>query len=119
MNIEPPAGLDWALLLVVGAIAGAINALKAIQKKGLNLHQMILIWAVEVITAMFVTMNTFLMLDGFLPLFIAVLANYFPGAFAVRIPKLALIGLSGWLTHVGLWNLIVLVRGMRERRKIS
>lgn len=119
MNIEPPTAMNWILLIIVGALAGAINALKASQKTGVNAHQALLIWAVEEATALFVTVNTFLVLHAFLPLLIAVLSRFFPEAVAVKVPTLGLIGLSGWVTHVGLWNLILLVRGIRERRKPS
>lgn len=119
MSIDPPTALNWILLTIVGALAGAINALKAVQKTGLNLRQMALIWAVEEATALFVTANTFLVLHSFLPLLIAVLSRFFPEASAINVPTIGLIGLSGWVTHVGLWNCILLVRGIRERRKPS
>lgn len=116
MNIDP---LHWILLTIVGVLSGAINALKASQKTGVNTRQAMLIWVVEEATALFVTINTFLVLHSFLPLLIAVLSRFFPEAIAVKVPTLGLIGLSGWVTHVGLWNLILLVRGIRERRKTS
>ena len=116
MNIDP---LHWILLMIVGALSGAINALKASQQTGVNTRQMALIWAVEEATALFVTVNTFLVLHSFLPLLIAMLSRFFPESSAINVPTLGLIGLSGWVAHVGLWNCILLVRGMRERRKTS
>lgn len=116
MKIDP---LYWMLLTTVGVFSGAINALKASQATGVNKRQMVLIWIVEEATALFVTVNTFIVLHSFLPLLIAMLARFFPAAAAINIPTIGLIGLSGWVTHVGLWNCILLVRGMRERRKTS
>jgi len=109
MNIDP---LHWILLTIVGALSGAINALKASQAIGVNKRQMALIWIVEEATALFVTISTFLVLHSFLPLLIVMLSRFFPAAAALNI-------LSGWVTHLGLWNCILLVRGMRERRKTS
>lgn len=119
MNIEPPGTLEWTLLVIVGLLAGMINAIKSCEQTGLNIHQIALICTVELLTAQFVTSTTFLVLHGFIPLLVALLAGYFPAAEKVKIPVMALIGLSGWVTHVGLWNLLQLVRGIRERRKTS
>lgn len=119
MNIATPGTLEWILLVIVGMLAGSINAIKSCERTGLNSHQVALIWTVELLTALFVTSTTFLVLHGFMPLLIALLSGYFPSAEKVNIPVMALIGLSGWVTHVGLWNLLQLVRGIRERRKTS
>lgn len=117
--MKDPETLHWVLLAVMGTLSGAINALKASQKTGVNARQMALIWAVEEVTALFVTINTFLVLHSFLPLFVIMLAKFFPAASTIDIPMMGLIGLSAWVTHVGLWNLLLLVRGIRERRKTS
>lgn len=89
MNIEPPGTLDWILLIVVGALAGAVNALRSYASKGTK--QAVLIGAVEGATSLFVTVTSFLILHSLLP---AILG--------VSLPALGLIGLSGAIAHIGL-----------------
>lgn len=89
MNIEPPGTLDWILLIVVGALAGAVNALRSYASKGTK--QAVLIGAVEGATSLFVTVTSFLILHSLLPVILG-----------VTIPALGLIGMSGAIAHIGL-----------------
>lgn len=89
MNIEPPGTLEWILLIVVGALAGAVNALRSYASKGTK--QAILIGAVEGATSLFVTVTSFLILHSLLPVILG-----------VSLPALGLIGLSGAIAHIGL-----------------
>lgn len=89
MNIEPPGTLEWIALLIIGALAGAINTLRSYASRGTK--QALLVGAVEGATALFVTVVSFLILHSLLP---AILG--------VRLPALGLIGLSGAIAHIGL-----------------
>lgn len=89
MNIEPPATLEWIALLIVGALAGAINTLRSYAQRGTR--QALLVGAVEGATALFVTVVSFLILHSLLPVILG-----------VSLPALGLIGLSGAIAHIGL-----------------
>lgn len=101
MNIEPPQTLDWVLLVMVGALAGAINALRSYASRGTK--QAVLVGAVEGATALFVTITSFLILYSLLPV-----------AFGVHLPALGLIGLSGAIAHIGLRQAIRLALRMAD-----
>lgn len=96
MNIDPPGALDWALLLIVGALAGAVNALRGYAQRGKA--ERLIVGAVEGATALFVTVTTFLILHSVLP-----------AVFNVSIPPLGLIGISGAIAHIGLRQTIRMV----------
>lgn len=96
MNIEPPSVLHWLLLILVGALAGAVNALRGYAQRGKA--ERLIVGAVEGATALFVTVTTFLILHSVLPV-----------AFGVQIPPLGLIGLSGVVAHMGLRQTIRMV----------
>lgn len=96
MNIEPPSVLHWLLLILVGAMAGAVNALRGYAQRGKA--ERLIVGAVEGATALFVTVTTFLILHSVLPV-----------AFGVQIPPLGLIGLSGVVAHMGLRQTIRMV----------
>ena len=96
MNIEPPSVLHWLLLILVGALAGAVNALRGYAQRGKT--ERLIVGAVEGATALFVTVTTFLILHSVLPV-----------AFGVQIPPLGLIGLSGVVAHMGLRQTIRMV----------
>ena len=101
MQIDPPGALDWLLLLVVGALAGAVNALKSYSQRGPA--QATILGAVEGATALFVTIVTFLVLHSVLPV-----------VSGIQIPSLGAIGLSGMVAHLGLRNAIKLVRRLTD-----
>lgn len=96
INIEPPNTWEWLLLLGVGALAGAVNALRSYAAKGTP--QALIVGAVEGATALFATIVTFLILHSFVPTM-----------FGVQIPVLGMIGLSGAAAHIGLRQTIRLV----------
>lgn len=89
MNIDPPGTLEWIALLIVGALAGAINTLRSYASRGTK--QALLVGAVEGATALFVTVVSFLTLYHLLP--------EFTGR---NLPALGLIGVSGVIAHIGL-----------------
>lgn len=89
MNIQPPGTTEWIALLVVGALAGAVNALRSYAQRGTR--QALLVGAVEGATALFVTVVSFLILHFLLPEILG-----------VNLPALGLIGLSGAIAHIGL-----------------
>lgn len=89
MNIEPPGTLEWIALLLVGALAGAINTLRSYAQRGTK--QALLVGAVEGATSLFVTVVSFLILHSLLPVILG-----------VSLPALGLIGLSGAIAHLGL-----------------
>lgn len=101
MNIEPPGALDWLLLIVMGALAGAVNGLKSFAERGKT--ERLVVGAVEGATALFVTVTTFLILHSFLPL-----------VAGINVPPLGLIGLSGAVAHIGLRQTIRMVLRMAE-----
>jgi len=96
INIEPPNTWEWLLLLGVGALAGAVNALRSYAAKGTP--QALLVGSVEGATALFATIVTFLILHSFVP-----------ALFGVQIQVLGEIGLSGAAAHIGLRQTIRLV----------
>lgn len=104
MNIEPPAALDWLLLTLVGALAGAVNALRGYARRGKA--ERLIVGAVEGATALFVTITTFLILHSVLPVL-----------FGVQIPALGLVGLSGAVAHIGLRQSIRLALRMVDEEK--
>lgn len=89
MNIEPPGTVEWIALLIVGALAGAINTLRSYAQRGTR--QALMVGAVEGATALFVTVVSFLILHSLLPVILG-----------VSLPALGLIGLSGAIAHIGL-----------------
>lgn len=89
INIEPPNTWEWLLLLLVGALAGAVNALRSYAARGTP--QALLVGAVEGATALFATIVTFLILHSFVP-----------AMSGVQIPVLGEIGVSGAVAHIGL-----------------
>jgi len=89
MNIEPPGIWDWLLLVGVGGLAGAINGLRRYAQKGQK--ETILVGAIEGVTALFVTITSFLILYSVLP-----------PVFGISLPPLGLIGISGAIAHIGL-----------------
>lgn len=89
MNIDPPGTLEWIALLIVGALAGAINTLRSYAQRGTK--QALLVGAVEGATSLFVTVVSFLILHSLLPVILG-----------VSLPALGLIGLSGAIAHIGL-----------------
>jgi 4-amino-4-deoxy-L-arabinose transferase-like glycosyltransferase len=101
INIDPPNFLEWMLLLLVGALAGAVNALRRYATKGTP--QALIVGAVEGATALFATIVTFLILHSFLP-----------AMFGIQIPVLGMIGLSGAVAHIGLRQTIRLVLRIAE-----
>lgn len=101
MNIEPPGALDWLLLIVVGALAGAVNALKSYSERGPA--QRLILGAVEGATALFVTIVSFLVLHSVLPTLTG-----------IQLPSLGAIGLSGMVAHLGLRKTIRLVHRMTD-----
>lgn len=102
MNIDPPAILDWILLILVGALAGAVNALRSYASKGTK--QAVLVGAVEGATSLFVTVTSFLILHSLLPIILG-----------VKIPALGLIGISGAIAHIGLRQAIRLALRMADQ----
>lgn len=102
MNIEPPGALEWSLLLIVGALAGAVNGLRGYAQRGKT--ERLIVGAVEGATALFVTITTFLILHSVLPV-----------AFGVSIPPLGLVGLSGAVAHLGLRQSIRLALRLTDR----
>lgn len=102
MNIEPPGTLEWIALLIVGALAGAINTLRSYAQRGTR--QALLVGAVEGATALFVTVVSFLILHSLLPVILG-----------VTFPALGLIGLSGAIAHIGLRQSIRLALRMADK----
>lgn len=101
IQIEPPDTLEWLLLLVVGALAGAVNALRSYAAKGTP--QALIVGAVEGATALFATLVAFLILHSFVP-----------AMFGVQIPVMGEIGLSGAVAHIGLRQSIRMVLRLAE-----
>lgn len=101
MNIDPPNAWEWILLLLVGALAGGVNALRSYAQKGTP--QALVVGAVEGATALFATIVSFLILHSFVP-----------AMFGVQIPTLGMIGLSGAAAHIGLRQTIRLVLRVAE-----
>lgn len=101
MNIEPPGTAEYLVLIVVGSLAGAINALRSYAAKGTR--QALLVGAVEGATALFVTITSFLILHSLIPVM-----------FGVTVPALGLIGLSGAIAHIGLRQAIRLALRMAD-----
>lgn len=89
MQIEPPGALEWAMLILVGALAGAVNALRSFACESKS--RRLVVGAMEGATALFVTIVSFLVLHSTLP-----------AAFGLNIPPLGLIGMSGAIAHIGL-----------------
>lgn len=104
INIEPPGVWEWIVLVVVGALAGAVNTLRSFAERGTT--QAVIVGAVEGATALFVTVTTFLILHSFLP----VLAG-------INVPSLGLIGLAGAIAHIGLRQTIRMVLRVVEQEK--
>lgn len=102
MNIEPPGTLEWSLLLIVGALAGAVNGLRGYAQRGKT--ERLIVGAVEGATALFVTITTFLILYSVLPV-----------AFGVHIPALGLVGISGAVAHIGLRQSIRMALRIADR----
>lgn len=102
INIDPPNTLEWLLLLLVGGLAGAVNALRRYATKGTP--QALIVGAVEGATALFVTIVAFLILHSVLPVM-----------FNIQIPVLGMIGLAGATAHIGLRQAIRIVLRMAER----
>jgi hypothetical protein len=102
MNIEPPGVLDWALLVAVGALAGMVNGLRGYAQRGKT--ENMLVGAVEGVTALFVTVTTFLILHSLLP-----------SMFGLNVPTLGLIGLSGATAHLGLRQTVRMVLRVTEK----
>lgn len=102
MNIEPPGLLDWLLLVVVGALAGAINGLRSFSERGKT--ERLIVGAVEGATALFVTVTTFLILHSVVPVL-----------FHVTIPSIGLVGISGVVAHLGLRQTIRMVLRATEK----
>jgi hypothetical protein len=102
MNIEPPALWDWIILILVGSLAGAVNALRGYAQRGRA--ERLVVGAVEGATALFVTVTTFLILHSVLPV-----------AFGISIPSLGLIGLAGAVAHIGLRQTIRMVLRATEK----
>ena len=96
MNIEPPGLMEWSLLLLVGALAGATNALRSFSTRGMR--QAMIVGAVEGTTALFVTITVFLILYSVLPIMAGIV-----------IPPLGLIGISGAVAHIGLRQTIKMI----------
>lgn len=101
INIEPPGTLEWIALLLVGALAGAINTLRSYAQRGTK--QAMLVGAVEGTTSLFVTVVSFLILHSMLPVILG-----------ETIPALGLIGLSGAIAHIGLRQAIRLALRMAD-----
>lgn len=101
IQIDPPNAWEWVLLLLVGALAGAVNALRGYAAKGTP--QAMLVGAVEGATALFATLVMFLILHSFVP-----------AMFGVQIPVLGAIGLSGAVAHIGLRQTIRLALRFAE-----
>lgn len=102
IQIEPPNTWEWLLLLMVGALAGAVNALRTYARLGTP--QAMIVGAVEGATALFATIVTFLILHSFVP-----------AMFGMQIPVLGMIGLSGAVAHIGLRQSIRLALRMAEQ----
>ncbi|OYW62742.1 MAG: hypothetical protein B7Z31_00280 [Rhodobacterales bacterium 12-65-15] len=102
MNIEPPGLWDWLLLIVVGALAGAINGLRSFSERGKT--ERLIVGAVEGATALFVTITTFLILHSVVPVM-----------FNVVIPSIGLVGISGAVAHLGLRQTIRMVMRATEK----
>lgn len=113
MNIEPPGTLEWLLLTLVGAMAGAVNALRGYARRGKT--ERLIVGAVEGATALFVTIVTYLMLLFFVPLALALLQSRFPELDGVKVPSLGLIGMAGTIAHLGLRQTIRMVLRMQDR----
>lgn len=101
INIDPPNTWEWILLLVVGALAGAVNAMRIYAAKGAS--QALIVGAAEGATAVFATLVVFLILHSFVP-----------AMFGVQIPVLGAIGLSGAAAHIGLRQTIRLALRVAE-----
>lgn len=101
INIDPPNTVEWLILLVVGSLAGAVNALKRYAQQGTA--QSILVGAVEGATALFVTIVTFLIMHSFVQV-----------VFSIRIPVLGMIGISGAVAHIGMRQTIRFVLRFAE-----
>jgi uncharacterized membrane-anchored protein len=104
MNIDPPGTENWLLLLLVGLLAGAVNALRgyAMQSRA----ERLIVGILEGATALFVTIVTFLILHSVLP-----------AVFGVTLPPLGLIGISGMVAHIGLRQSVRLAMQIVERRQ--
>jgi hypothetical protein len=102
MNIEPPGVGDWILLVLIGALAGAVNGLRSFAERGKT--EKLIVGAVEGATALFVTVTTFLILHSVVPV-----------VFGVTIPTIGLIGISGATAHIGLRQTIRLILRVSER----
>lgn len=89
MLIEPPGMMDWMLLSIVGILAGVVNALRRYKERGEK--EAAILWAVEISTAMFVTVISFLILYAFVPV-----------ALGLNLRTLGLIGVSGLIAHIGI-----------------
>lgn len=101
ISIDPPNTWEWIMLLLVGALAGAVNALRTYAAKGTP--QAMIVGSVEGATALFATIVTFLILHSFVP-----------AIFGVQIPALGIIGLSGAVAHIGLRQTIRLALRIAE-----
>lgn len=102
INIEPPGLWDWVLLVLIGALAGAVNGLRSFAQRGKT--ERLIVGAVEGATALFVTVTTFLILHSVVP-----------AVFGVVIPTIGLIGISGATAHLGLRQTIRMVLRATEK----
>jgi hypothetical protein len=102
INVEPPGAGDWILLVLIGALAGAVNGLRTFAERGKT--ERAIVGAVEGATALFVTITTFLILHSVVPV-----------VFGVNIPVIGLIGISGATAHIGLRQTIRMVLRATER----
>lgn len=100
--IEPPNSWEWMLLLLVGALAGAVNALRRYAAQGTT--KALIVGAVEGMTALFVTIVAFLILHSVVPLL-----------FGVQIPVIGIVGMSGAVAHIGLRQTIRIALRLAER----
>lgn len=89
MDSPPPSGTEVLALVIVGALSGAINALKRFSAKGVP--QSILIGATEGIIALFVTIITYM-----------ILRSMEPEVFGWKLDTFGKIGISGAVAHLGL-----------------
>jgi hypothetical protein len=89
MNIDEPRLWEWILLLCVGGLAAAVNALRSFAKPGTGNE--LIVGAIAGVTALFTTIASFLILYSVMPVM-----------FGVSIPIPGTIGISGLIAYLGL-----------------
>lgn len=86
---SPPSSTELIALMAVGSLAGIVNALRRFSAKGAA--QSLLIGAAEGMTALFITIITYM-----------ILRSMEPALLGWKLDSFGMIGISGAVAHIGL-----------------